>query len=493
MKFFYYDLVFLVAFCLFLIIFLYKRRKNLKREWLMYLYKTKVGIKFIDFIGTKYKKTLRVLRYFSLIIGYALMVSMIFLFIKVVYTYIFQAKEIVNVISAPPIMPLIPYFPQIFGVQSLFPPFYFTYFILSILVVAVVHEFSHGIFARFAGIKIKSTGFAFLGPLVGAFVEPDEKQMLKKSKFTQMSILSAGVFANIITALIFILIAWIFLSMAFTQSGAIFSNYVVDGLNVSSIVAVGNYSIENLNAEKFSNLIENNKIENDLIIQFNEEKINLTKIKTEEKDYFTNLEVLKKQLESGSELIGAYGDYPAISAGLKGTVIEFNNVEIKNQEDFSGEIARYKPGDEVNIKTRAEGEILSYDIKLGEYDNQGKAFLGVSSSNIDSLSYRGILIKFFNSFKDPSVEYTPKFNSNFVIFIRDLLWWIIIINVLVALFNMLPAGFLDGGRFFYLTVLAITKSEKTAKKISKGVVYVILLMVLIIMGAWLFASLGKFF
>jgi membrane-associated protease RseP (regulator of RpoE activity) len=30
---------------------------------------------------------------------------------------------------------------------------------------------------------------------------------------------------------------------------------------------------------------------------------------------------------------------------------------------------------------------------------------------------------------------------------------------------MLPVGIFDGGRFFYLTVLALTKSEKTAKRL----------------------------
>ena len=43
-----------------------------------------------------------------------------------------------------------------------------------------------------------------------------------------------------------------------------------------------------------------------------------------------------------------------------------------------------------------------------------------------------------------------------------------IINLLVALFNMLPLGFLDGGRFFYLTFLGLTGSEKVAKGYIDG-------------------------
>ena len=53
------------------------------------------------------------------------------------------------------------------------------------------------------------------------------------------------------------------------------------------------------------------------------------------------------------------------------------------------------------------------------------------------------------------------------IFIYDLLWWLIIISISVALVNMLPVGIFDGGRFFYITVLAMTKKEKVAKKSFK--------------------------
>ncbi len=69
-------------------------------------------------------------------------------------------------------------------------------------------------------------------------------------------------------------------------------------------------------------------------------------------------------------------------------------------------------------------------------------------------------------------------------FIKDFLWWIFIINLLVALFNMLPVGILDGGRFFYLTILGITHSEKIAKKSFKIMTQLILLSLIVIMVKW---------
>ena len=119
-----YDVIFLIAFCLFVVIFLYKRRKNLTRDGIMYLYRTKVGIKLIDYIGTKYKKTLTVFSYLSVICGYILMIVMVFMLWLLVKTYLFN-PNLVRTIKVAPLMPLVPYVNTIFQVSFL-PPFYFT-------------------------------------------------------------------------------------------------------------------------------------------------------------------------------------------------------------------------------------------------------------------------------------------------------------------------------------------------------------------------------
>jgi len=86
------------------------------------------------------------------------------------------------------------------------------------------------------------------------------------------------------------------------------------------------------------------------------------------------------------------------------------------------------------------------------------------------------------AYKEDHVYYEPKNDAS--LFIKDLLWWVFIINLLVALFNMLPVSALDGGRFFYLTILAITKSKKVAKKSFKMITYFILFLFLILMIKW---------
>ena len=179
-----YDLILLAIFVLFVSIFLYRHRKNLKREGLLLLYKTNIGIRIIDKIGNKYKKILNILSWISIGLGFLLMLAMLYFFGRMVWIYIFQS-EIVKLVKIPPITPLFPYLPQIFKLDFL-PPFYFIYWVIIIAIVAIVHEFSHGIFAVNKKVKIKSTGFGFfpffLPVFLAAFVELDEKKMAKKKK-----------------------------------------------------------------------------------------------------------------------------------------------------------------------------------------------------------------------------------------------------------------------------------------------------------------------
>ncbi|MBS3081288.1 hypothetical protein J4221_07495 [Candidatus Pacearchaeota archaeon] len=118
MSFYIYDIIFLVAFSLAVGIFLYKRRKNLKKEGLLYLYRTQVGIRFIDYVGEKYKKAISFFAFLAIISGYLLMASMVYLFYKLIYIYLF-VPEIVKAIKIPPLMPLIPYLPEAFNIDFL--------------------------------------------------------------------------------------------------------------------------------------------------------------------------------------------------------------------------------------------------------------------------------------------------------------------------------------------------------------------------------------
>jgi len=72
---------------------------------------------------------------------------------------------------------------------------------------AIIHEFSHGAMLRTLKAKVKSMGFILAGffPL-GAFVEPDDKELDKKKNRSVIRMLSAGPTSNVIIAIVFILI-----------------------------------------------------------------------------------------------------------------------------------------------------------------------------------------------------------------------------------------------------------------------------------------------
>ena len=126
-----------------------------------------------------------------------------------------------------------------------------------------------------------------------------------------------------------------------------------------------------------------------------------------------------------------------------------------------------------------------YVVVLGEHpEDSSRAYLGVGHNVAEPRGFiQGFLAKFM-SFKESSTYYETTWDGDFVFFIYHLLWWVMIINLLVALFNMMPLGMLDGGRFFYLGVWGIFGSEKWAKRAYVAATYLILFMFVLMMFFW---------
>ena len=467
MNFIKYDIIFLVFFILIVALFLYFNKKNLKKQGWLFLYQTKWGIKLINYTGKKYKKTLNALSYFSVVIGYFLMIAMIYLFGKVVWLYLFNS-EAVRAIKIPPIMPFIPYLPQIFKLDFL-PPIYFTYWIIILAVIAITHEFCHGIFAVHNKLKIKRTGFGFfpffLPVFLAAFVEIDEEKMKKKNKFSQMAILSAGTFANVLTTILFMIIIWLFFSVAFVPSGVEFNTYSYSMIKMENINYINGIAFQNKTYENLASLIINNS---------------LNEINATNKTYRGVRGIIE---ENGTYYAFLYDDSPAIRAGLNGAITKINGEKIISWGEFGKKLEKKNPGDNVLLEVKTENETLEYNLTLGKNPkNESAAWLGIG---IEEYKLSGISGKIFNLlsfFKISSIYYEPRWD--FCWFVYNLLWWIILASISVALVNMLPVGIFDGGMFFYLTVLAIIKDKNKAKKIFSAVTWLFLLIVILIMVFW---------
>lgn len=493
-EFIYYDIIFLILFCLSLIVFLYKRRKRLQIESKVFiLYRTRVGLNLINKIGSRYKRFFHVMDYVVISTGYTLMIASLYLFFELIRTMI-RIPEIVKITKIPPLMPLIPYLPQLYKVTFL-PPFYFTYWIIVIAIIACVHEFSHGIFAKHHGVKIKSTGFGFLGPFLAAFVEPDEKQLAKKGIKAQLSVLAAGSFANSLAVVVFAAIIIIYFQILFMPSGVIFSSFVVGKINVSDISSVGYLNFDKPSINKITSSLKDFDMNYyDLQLKIDGKIINLTKIRTARGAYFLSVLDITAQTEQikkigGNETIYAFYDLPAIRAGLNEPIVKINGWLITNQSVMKEVMKDFKPGEGILVEAIDTDSYkpIYYNIKLAESPvNKGEAILGIGFAK--PAQSGGFLMrivgKISNMIRNPSVFYKPRFLPYLIIFLYNLLWWIIFINVSVALVNMMPLGIFDGGRVFYLTVLGVTRSKRIAQRMFKYATIAMILFFIAISILW---------
>ncbi len=131
--------------------------------------------------------------------------------------------------------------------------------LIALIIILVIHEFSHGILARISKVKIKNTGLLFLlGVIpVGAFVEPDEKQISKLGKMEQNRISIAGVSANMLATIAFLVLMVLFINYVIpyistynvlvyqTEIGYPAYNVIAPG---SILLAINNDTIHNLSS-----------------------------------------------------------------------------------------------------------------------------------------------------------------------------------------------------------------------------------------------------
>jgi len=191
-----WDLISILIFYGILItLYLKYRNKFTVQGKIFVLYKTKWGLNLMDKFSKYFPRLQKVIAQIGVYVGFA---SMVFIF----YILIQETIKFIIIPGTPP--PLAPVLPGVKIAGA--PVLSFWHWIISIFIVAGLHEFSHGLVARLYKIPVKSSGFAFLGPILAAFVEPNEQVMQKKKRKEQLAVFAAGPFSNIIFAGIILLI-----------------------------------------------------------------------------------------------------------------------------------------------------------------------------------------------------------------------------------------------------------------------------------------------
>ncbi len=186
-----YRWVILFYSAIILLVFIFRKKFDIHHKFLA-MYRTKIGLKLMNSIGEKHRELVKFIGYIGIGAGYIGLFVIVFFLLKNIFNLLTvpSATSAVSVVIPGVKIPGSPItIPLIIGWIALF-------------IVILVHEFSHGVVARAHKIPVKSSGIFFMGPLMGAFVEPEEKHLRKAPDTTQYSVYAAGPWSNVLLALI---------------------------------------------------------------------------------------------------------------------------------------------------------------------------------------------------------------------------------------------------------------------------------------------------
>lgn len=139
------------------------------------------------------------------------------------------------------------------------------YGIISIGILALVHEMAHGIIGKSERVKMKSSGFGMFLIFPLFFVEPDEKSLSQSSKLSRLRMISAGTGTNIMLAMLIFLITSLTI-MPFLESVS-----VSEGIKITSLLE--NYPASNANITTGTIILGINNVSFTNITEFNNELI----------------------------------------------------------------------------------------------------------------------------------------------------------------------------------------------------------------------------
>lgn len=428
------------------------------------------------------------------------------------------------------------------GINPIIP---FWYGIAALAIAIIIHEFSHGIQARVHRIKIKSLGIVLAIIPVGAFVEPDEKEVEAMPRRARMRMYASGPGMNIVVAMVLGLIfCWGLLGSVHAERGVIVYAVSEDSplkLLYPDVNPVAILSINGSPVDPESNFYDLSPAPPGAPVD-----IEVLNEKGEE--------VALQNVPLGVVVTGLEMGYPAQKAGMEEgmIILAVNGEGIPSERAFSDFMSSTRPGQRINITVlkpeMVEGEVRyvyfnftgielahKYDVyPLEEF--RGVGFLGVSTA------YLGVVVEgaegFIERLSHPvrssddlnelranllTVMFTLPINIKIMPFhppltdlyhvngvlgrlppgafwtLTNTVYYIFWINLLLGTFNTLPLLIMDGGVLFKDTVEGLAerlvkgeKAEERRKKLSQGlytsVSYITLFLLLaIIIGPYLFS------
>lgn len=195
-----FEIVSILIFLAIIGILIYRDRKKIQFNKGLFIRRSNTGRKFIYSFAKRHEKKLRLLGNIGIIVTIIASLYGMYLILESTYNILSKPAETVR--------PLRLVLPSVSNVKL--PGFVlgvpFWYWIISVFIVMVIHEPMHAFMARIEKVRIKSFGVLLFIVLPGAFVDPDEKQLMKLSTVKKLRIFSAGSFGNLLAAGLMILL-----------------------------------------------------------------------------------------------------------------------------------------------------------------------------------------------------------------------------------------------------------------------------------------------
>jgi len=293
---------------------------------------------------------------------------------------------------------------------------------ISFVVIMILHEGMHGVFTRKAKVKLKSVGVLLAGLIpVGAFVEPDEKALRKKSGEDQLRVYVAGPVSNLYTSLIVSVLLGLVISFVVLPAYGPLIKEVRDN-SVTGILIGSIPETIDLCGEPYEN------------------------------DAFGKLKPGMRILAINDRNVGNLAEVISLPNFGK-TLGNQDNITYVNKDV------------PITMKLLLDGEEVSFELEPNKIG----------------------MIRFgYEEEKNPNYV-IPQEYTDFVTwynFFSDFVFWFILLNVLVALANLLPNEPFDGGKITKILLLPYfgfmkMSKEDTEKLIGRLFLWIVGILILI--------------
>lgn len=322
------------------------------------------------------------------------------------------------------------------GVNPLIP---IGYGIVGLAIALVIHEGSHGVLARAGNLGVKSLGLLFFIVPVGAFVEPDEKDLEGASTRAKNRVFAAGPMSNIALALV----AGLVFSSVFMGSvavaddrGVLIGTVVGDspafeaGLRPADrLVSIDGESMRDLDA--FNAYMNRTKPDQIVTLEFfHDGKRTIASAKLDDKYEYANATLADLPPEQRAELEDDLAEFRGKGfLGVNAFGMEYLGAIRDRLADpfYDGPLGAFNP--------RTGGSFIFY--------TSYPFFALIGGTDIMAEPFREYLV----------VEGPLAALPTWAFFmLANMMYWLFWLNLMLGTFNALPMGPLDGGQMFRATL-----------------------------------------